>query len=344
MAHRGWGRLVSRSSRIAAASIRPPAFHSAAQDLLRGSYPARNFRIAEKKVADFKQAAVSKALVALRAAENVSNTAWNSIAGTLQPVARRIENLDSGYKEAMALRLEAFCRRNRLILLAALGSGMSIVLWKVIINISELLVGLSKFSFQFGLLALTTSSVVCAGLALRTRHTINPETVYGIVMRKLQSSAGFMEVMGHPVVGGKVRAYFTSGGDLKLQDLRPRLSCKRCFIVFPVQGYERRGMVSSEVIKEGGQYHVKLLAADIPMDTSDERLYVVGDDRDFEASQGPYFELRDPIFKAIAAEREFDVLDEIEASQQRKRFLAKLDSTIKRVQRWAKRSTELLKR
>ncbi|XP_024518129.1 uncharacterized protein LOC9662220 isoform X2 [Selaginella moellendorffii] len=326
MAHRGWGRLVSRSSRIAAASIRPPAFHSAAQDLLRGSYPARNFRIAEKKVADFKQAAVSKALVALRAAENVSNTAWNSIAGTLQPVARRIENLDSGYKEAMALRLEAFCRRNRLILLAALGSGMSIVLWK------------------FGLLVLTTSSVVCAGLALRTRHTINPETVYGIVMRKLQSSAGFMEVMGHPVVGGKVRAYFTSGGDLKLQDLRPRLSCKRCFIVFPVQGYERRGMVSSEVIKEGGQYHVKLLAADIPMDTSDERLYVVGDDRDFEASQGPYFELRDPIFKAIAAEREFDVLDEIEASQQRKRFLAKLDSTIKRGQRWAKRSAELLKR
>lgn len=87
----------------------------------------------------------------------------------------------------------------------------------------------------------------------RARYMINPDAVYRIAMRKLNTSAAVLEVMGAPLTGTDVRAYVMSGGGLRFKNFRPRLSGKRCFLIFPITGGERRGLVSIEVKKKKGQ-------------------------------------------------------------------------------------------
>lgn len=72
-------------------------------------------------------------------------------------------------------------------------------------------------------------------------------------MRKLNTSAGILEVMGAPLTGTDLRAYVMSGGGITLKKFRPRLGSKRCFLIFPIQGAERKGLVSVEVKKKKGQ-------------------------------------------------------------------------------------------
>lgn len=91
------------------------------------------------------------------------------------------------------------------------------------------------------------------GLYMRSRFTINPDRVYRMAMRKLNTSAGILEVMGAPLTGSDLRAYIMSGGGLTLKNFTPNRRSKRCFLIFPIRGSERKGLVSVEVKKKKGQ-------------------------------------------------------------------------------------------
>jgi hypothetical protein len=65
---------------------------------------------------------------------------------------------------------------------------------------------------------------------------------------------------------------------------------------------------------------VKLLAVDIPMASGpDQRLFVIGDEKEYRVGGGLISELRDPIVAAMAAEKEFDYLDEKEEEEDQQR-------------------------
>lgn len=91
------------------------------------------------------------------------------------------------------------------------------------------------------------------GLYVRSRFTINPDKVYRMAMTKLNTSAGILEVMGAPLSGTDLRAYVMSGGGITLKNFKPSFRSKRCFLIFPIRGSERQGLVSVEVKKKKGQ-------------------------------------------------------------------------------------------
>lgn len=74
-----------------------------------------------------------------------------------------------------------------------------------------------------------------------------------MAMRKLNTSAPILELMGAPLAGTDVRAYIMSGGLPMIKNFKLRLGGKRCFLIFPIRGSERRGLVSVEVKKKKGQ-------------------------------------------------------------------------------------------
>ncbi|KAF3582446.1 hypothetical protein DY000_02029747 [Brassica cretica] len=103
---------------------------------------------------------------------------------------------------------------------------------------------------------------------------------------------------------------------------KPTIRSKRCFLMFPVQGSERKGLVSVEVKKKKGQYDMKLLAVDIPMASGpDQRLYLIGDEEGYKVGGGLISELRDPVVKVMATTKEFDNLDRIEEEEVAEREL-----------------------
>ncbi|ERN04255.1 hypothetical protein AMTR_s00077p00157770 [Amborella trichopoda] len=228
----------------------------------------------------------------------------------------------SRYPEAVGLQMEAFWKRNSLVLLGAFGLGVCILLWRVMFGIASMFVGLSEGMAKYGFLALASAIVAFTGLYLRSRFTINPDKVYRIAMRKLNTSAGILEVMGAPLSGTDVRAYVMSGGGLRLKSFKPRLGGKRCFLIFPIRGSERKGLVSVEVKKKQGQYDMKLLAVDVPMTSGpDQRLFLIGDEEEYKVGGGLISELRDPIVKAMAAAKEFEDIDQKEEEEDEKREL-----------------------
>lgn len=97
------------------------------------------------------------------------------------------------------------------------------------------------------------------GLYVRSRFTINPDKVYRMAMTRLNTSAGILEVMGAPLTGSDLRAYVMSGGGLALKKFRPSTRSKRCFLIFPIKGSERKGLVSVEVKKKKGQVNQSIL-------------------------------------------------------------------------------------
>ncbi|KQK02868.1 uncharacterized protein LOC100828088 [Brachypodium distachyon] len=226
----------------------------------------------------------------------------------------------SRYREAVGLQVEAFWRRNYMLLVGAGGVVVCIALWRVMFGIASTFVGLSEGMAKYGFLALATAMVAFAGMYARARFSINPDKVYRIAMTKLNTSAAILEVMGAPLTGTDVRAYVMSGGGPKLKDFKFKVGGKRCFLIFPIKGSERKGLVSVEVKKKKGEYDMKLLAVDIPMATGpDQRLFLVGDEQEYKVGGGLISELRDPIVKAMAAEKEFDYLDEREDEEDERR-------------------------
>ncbi|CAM0879728.1 unnamed protein product [Alopecurus aequalis] len=237
----------------------------------------------------------------------------------LQPVVAA-KNAAARYREAAGLQVDAFWRRNYMLVVGASGVVVCIVLWRIMFGIASTFVGLSEGMAKYGFLALATAMVAFAGMYARARFTINPDKVYRIAMTKLNTSAAILEVMGAPLAGTDVRAYVMSGGGPKLKDFKLRVGGKRCFLIFPIKGSERKGLVSVEVKKKKGQYDMKLLAVDIPMASGpDQRLFLVGDEQEYKVGGGLISELRDPIVKAMAAEKEFDYLDEREDAEDERR-------------------------
>ncbi|KAG6521418.1 uncharacterized protein LOC122052084 [Zingiber officinale] len=219
----------------------------------------------------------------------------------------------SRYREAVRLQMEAFWRRNYLVIVGSGAVAVCIALWRIMFGVASTFIGLSEGMAKYGFLALATAIVAFMGMYFRARFTINPDKVYRIAMRKLNTSAETLEVMGAPLAGTDVRAYVMSGGQPKLTNFKLKLGNKRCFLIFPIRGSERRGLVSVEVKKKQGQYDMKLLAVDIPMASGpDQRLFLVGDEQEYKVGGGLISELREPIVKAMAAEKEFEDLDQEE--------------------------------
>ncbi|CAM6023790.1 unnamed protein product [Sphagnum balticum] len=192
-----------------------------------------------------------------------------------------------------------------------------LLLWRIMFGIASLFVSLSEGMAEFGFLALAAGMVAIGGVVTRARYIVNPDTVYRIAMRKLNTSAAVLEVMGAPLTGTDVRAYVMSGGGLRIKNFRPRLGSKNCFLIFPITGGERHGLVSIEVKKKKGQYDFKLLAVDIPTAGAEHRVYVIGDEAEYRVGGGLISVLRDPIVKAMAAQKEFQERDEREDEEYR---------------------------
>ncbi|KAI3981663.1 hypothetical protein MKX01_012926 [Papaver californicum] len=225
-------------------------------------------------------------------------------------------------REAIGLHMEAFWKRNYLSILGAGAFGLCLILWRIMFGIADTFIGFSEGMAKYGFLALSSAMVALLGLYVRSRFTINPDAVYRIAMRKLNTSAGILEVMGAPLSGTDVRAYVMSSGGLRLKSFKPKLGGKRCFLIFPIRGSERKGLVSVEVKKKNGQYDMKLLAVDVPMSTGpDQRFFLIGDEEEYKVGGGLISELRDPIVKAMAATKEFEELDEKEEEEDEEREL-----------------------
>ncbi|XP_065871599.1 uncharacterized protein [Euphorbia lathyris] len=230
--------------------------------------------------------------------------------------SKAVSSTFSKYRTAIGLQIDAFWKRNLIVLIAAGGIAVCALLWRIMFGIANTFVGVSEGMAKYGFLALSSAIVAFAGLYLRSRITINPDRVYRIAMRKLNTSAGILEVMGAPLTGTELRAYVMSGGGVTLKNFKAKLRSKRCFLIFPIQGSERKGLVSVEVRKKKGQYDMKLLAVDIPMASGpDQRLFIIGDEDEYKIGGGLIAELRDPVVKAMAASKEFDDLDRIEEEQ-----------------------------
>lgn len=228
----------------------------------------------------------------------------------------------SRYREAISLQLEAFWKRNYLFILGAGGLVLCIALWRMMFGIATTFVGISEGMAKYGFLALAASIVAFTGLYIRSRFIINPDKVYRMAMRKLNTSAPTLEVLGAPLAGTDVRAYIMSGGMPKIKNFKLRLGGKRCFLIFPIRGSERRGLVSVEVKKRKGKHEMKLLAIDVPMASGpDQRIFLIGDEREYAVGGGLISELRDPIVKALAAEKEFEAIDIEEEEEDEKREL-----------------------
>ncbi|PSS34402.1 Mitochondrial import inner membrane translocase subunit Tim21 like [Actinidia chinensis var. chinensis] len=197
-----------------------------------------------------------------------------------------------------------------------------ILLWRLLFGIANIFVGFSEGMAKYGFLALSSAIVAFGGLYLRSRFTINPDKIYRIAMTRLNTNAGILEVMGAPLSGTDLRAYVMSGGGITLKNFKLGLKGKRCFLLFPIQGSERKGLVSVEVKKKKGQYDMKLLAVDIPMATGpDQRIFLIGDGEEYRVGGGLINELRDPVVKAMAATKEFEDRDEREDEEDAEREL-----------------------
>ncbi|KAK4351214.1 hypothetical protein RND71_030527 [Anisodus tanguticus] len=221
----------------------------------------------------------------------------------------------SKYRGAVGLQIEAFWKRNSFVLFGAAGVMVCILLWRVLFGIATTFIGLSEGMAKYGFLAL--SSAIVALL-----FTINPDKVYRMSMRRLNTEAGILEVMGAPLSGTDLRAYVMSGGGITLKNFKPRFRGKRCFLIFPIRGSDRKGLVSVEVKNKKGQYDLKLLAVDIPMASGpDQRLFLIGDEEEYRVGGGLIAELRDPVVKAMAATKEFEDRDDLEDEEDAEREL-----------------------
>lgn len=63
------------------------------------------------------------------------------------------------YKQAVGLQMEAFWRRNSLVLVGAGGVLVCILLWRIMFGIANTFVGLSEGMAKYGFLALSTAIV-----------------------------------------------------------------------------------------------------------------------------------------------------------------------------------------
>lgn len=76
------------------------------------------------------------------------------------------KNAAARYREAVGLQVEAFWRRNYMLLVGAGAVVVCIALWRVMFGIASTFVGLSEGMAKYGFLALATAMVAFAVSAL----------------------------------------------------------------------------------------------------------------------------------------------------------------------------------
>lgn len=84
--------------------------------------------------------------------------------------ASAVKKTVSRYREAVGLQIEAFFKRNYLVLIGAGGVVVCIMLWRVLFGIANTFVGLSEGMAKYGFLALSTAIVAFAVSCTHT-HT-----------------------------------------------------------------------------------------------------------------------------------------------------------------------------
>ncbi|KAI5065264.1 hypothetical protein GOP47_0019959 [Adiantum capillus-veneris] len=240
-----------------------------------------------------------------------------------------LKNMAGRYKQAVILQIEGFWRRNVLILVGVAGILACYLLWRIMYGVAGIFVSFSERMAKTGLLAVAASTVAFMEIILKNRYTINPDKVYRIIMRTLNTSPTALEVLGAPLTGSDLRVYIMSGGGLKLKNFKPTFSHKRCFLMFPVQGTERKGLVSAEVKKKKGKYDIKLLATDVASPGPKKRVILIGDEKEYKAGGGLLAQLRMPILKAMSAQKEFDAQDEKEAEEEERAEEASREQELK---------------
>jgi hypothetical protein len=166
---------------------------------------------------------------------------------------------------------------------------------------------------RWGLLALATGLTALGGTFLVWRRTLSPNAVFRHAMRMLAASPEVEKVLGSPLRTTDMRAFVLSGGNLRVKNFIPRWRRSRCHLLFPVSGaHDRRGLVSVEAKKVGGEYVFKLLAVDVPSKSGSEtRIYLAGDDAAY-SKHAILAELRDPLIAAMAAQPAHEAEDETE--------------------------------
>lgn len=85
-----------------------------------------------------------------------------------------------GYREALGLQMEAFWKRNYLVVVGAVGFGVCLLLWRLMFGIASTFVSLSEGMAKFGFLALA-AAMVTVGVRLAPLllpfHSINRKTL-----------------------------------------------------------------------------------------------------------------------------------------------------------------------
>lgn len=77
----------------------------------------------------------------------------------VQNPALALKNAFARYKEAARLQIEAFWRRNYLVVLGAGGIVVCILLWRVLFGIASIFIGFSEGMAKYGFLALSSAIV-----------------------------------------------------------------------------------------------------------------------------------------------------------------------------------------
>jgi hypothetical protein len=215
----------------------------------------------------------------------------------------------------MALQIESVWQRHyRKIFVAALVL-IAYGVWRTMRATAAAFVDVSQSLAVTGLSSLgATIAVVTVALLYRRHFVISPNAVYRAALLRLNTHPGILEVMGAPLTGSSVQATVVTGGGLKIKGLRPKLRSRRVHMLFPLRGTDRRGLVSVEAKKKGGQLKMSLLAVDVPMPASlggEQRVYVEGGPRAY-ARGNVLDELRKPFLAALGSQESGDAEDEAE--------------------------------
>lgn len=244
-------------------------------------------------------------------AKSTSLVAYNQLPAPAQRWVNAVYKPGS-LQKAIGLQIEAFWHRHGNKVFAALGVFGVYLLWKFMFGMTSVFVNLSETMAETGFLALAAAIVAFTFLYFRRQYTISPEAVYRQAMIRLNTSPGVLEVMGAPLAGSPVRATVTGGGGLRLKGLQPVWRSRRLYMLFPLKGTERRGIVSLEAKKRQGRYSFKLLAVDVPSAVGrQQRIFLEGDEKGYSRG-GIMGELRDPFIRVQQAEQHFEVEDDLD--------------------------------
>ena len=307
-------RQCAARSHSAAAGVAPPRLALQPQPRWRVATPSRAglpergavWRVVGENT---RPAATVTPAAALRryATSTTTQKALDSVAAVRGGLAQ------SSFWQSVRASPTAFWQAHALKVYAAGGVIVIIGVWRSMLWVASSTVAVSESLARWGLLALAAGLTALGGTYLVWRRTLSPNAVFRHAMRMLTASPEVEKVLGSPLRTTDMRAFVLSGGNLRVKNFIPRWRRSRCHLLFPVSGaHDRRGLVSVEAKKVGGEYVFKLLALDVPSKGGVEtRVYLAGDDAAY-SKHAILAELRDPLIAAMAAQPAHEAEDETE--------------------------------